>query len=190
MAMETGCLHGAVDQRRETVAVFASISTTSLMSVRFAYTLPSPADAPYSGLPPSGMLVISFPAARVDHRRGVGVAIQREDAIRRAVVDDRIGILGGRDAAESLEGFQIEHDHGLVVTRGGEAMTRGGRHRGSMRAVYAGDFAKQFPAVFIDDHHAILPGDKQTVIGRVGHDVVPTAVPTQGVGVADPVGRR
>ena len=62
MAMETGCLHGAVDQRRATVAVFASISTTSLVSVRFAYTLPSPAEAPYSGLPPSGMLVISVPA--------------------------------------------------------------------------------------------------------------------------------
>ena len=51
-----------MDQRRDTVAVFASISTTSLVSVRFAYTLPSPADAPYSGLPPSGMFVIGVPA--------------------------------------------------------------------------------------------------------------------------------
>ncbi len=62
MAMETGCLHGAVGQRRSTAAVLASISTTSLVSVRFAYTLPSPADAPYSGLPPSGMFVIRVPA--------------------------------------------------------------------------------------------------------------------------------
>src|SRR6266404_2562083 len=61
-AMETGCLHGAVDQRRATVAVFASISTTSLVSVRFAYTLPSPAEAPYSGLPPRGIFVIRDPA--------------------------------------------------------------------------------------------------------------------------------
>src|ERR1039457_4549892 len=61
-AMETGCLHGAVDQRRATVAVLASISTTSLVSVRLAYPLPSPADAPYSGLPPSGILVIRVPA--------------------------------------------------------------------------------------------------------------------------------
>ena len=44
------------------MAVFASISTTSLVSVRFAYTLPSPAEAPYSGLPPSGMLVMRVPA--------------------------------------------------------------------------------------------------------------------------------
>src|SRR5882672_10421023 len=62
MAMATGCLHGAVDQRRATVAALASISTTSFVSVRFAYTLPSPADAPYSGLPPSGMFAISVPA--------------------------------------------------------------------------------------------------------------------------------
>src|SRR5438105_7680388 len=60
--MATGCLHGAVAQRLVTVAVFASISTTSLVSVRLAYTLPSPADAPYSGLPPRGMLVIRVPA--------------------------------------------------------------------------------------------------------------------------------
>src|ERR1700692_3303351 len=60
--METGCLHGAVDHRRATVAVFASISTTSLVSVRFAYTLPSPAEAPYSGFPPSGIFVIRVPA--------------------------------------------------------------------------------------------------------------------------------
>src|SRR3977135_2165728 len=62
IAIGTGCLQGAVDQRRATVAVFASISTTSLVSVRFAYTLPSPADAPYSGLPPSGIFVINVPA--------------------------------------------------------------------------------------------------------------------------------
>src|SRR5882757_9769851 len=60
--METGFLHGDVDQRRATVADVASISATSAISVRFAYTLPSPAEAPYSGLPPNGMLVITVPA--------------------------------------------------------------------------------------------------------------------------------
>src|SRR6185369_228349 len=58
----TGCLQGAVDHRRDTVAALASISTTSLVSVRLAYTLPSPADTPYSGFPPRGTLVISFPS--------------------------------------------------------------------------------------------------------------------------------
>src|SRR5438046_8919409 len=63
MAMETGSLHGAVDQRRDTVAVFASTSTTSAVSVRFTYTLPSPADTRYSALPPRGLCAITFPAA-------------------------------------------------------------------------------------------------------------------------------
>src|SRR5579871_7073969 len=62
MVIDTGCLHPVVGQRRVTTVVLASISTTSLVSVRLAYTLPSPADAPYSGLPPSGMFVISLPA--------------------------------------------------------------------------------------------------------------------------------
>src|SRR5438132_5528221 len=63
MAIETGSLHGAVDQRRDTVAVFASTSTASAVSVRFTYTLPSPADTRYSALPPSGIWVVTFPAA-------------------------------------------------------------------------------------------------------------------------------
>ena len=69
-------------------------------------------------------------------------------------------------------------------------MTGGRRQRGSVRAVDAGDFAEQLPGVFVDDHHAILPGDKQTVIGWIGHDVVPAAIPAQRVGVGDPVRRR
>ena len=57
----SGAIAAALD-RRATLAAFASISTTSLVSVRFAYTLPSPAEAPYSGLPPSEMFVTSVPA--------------------------------------------------------------------------------------------------------------------------------
>src|SRR5438876_7551006 len=63
MAMETGSLQGAVDQRRDTVAVFASTSTTSAVSVRFTYSLPSPADTRYSALPPSGICAITLLAA-------------------------------------------------------------------------------------------------------------------------------
>src|ERR1700727_609346 len=83
MAIETGCLHGAVGQRRSTVADFASISTTSLVSVRLAYTLPSPADAPYSGLPPSGMFVIEARAhelADVEDCDGSGPGATRQCA--------------------------------------------------------------------------------------------------------------
>jgi len=39
------------------------------------------------------------------------------------------------------------------------------------------------PLAFIDNHHAILPGDKQTVIGWIGHDVVPAPVAAQSIGV-------
>ena len=118
------------------------------------------------------MFVISVPGLRIDHRRGVRVAIEREDAVRRAVVDDRVGVFGGRDPAEHLEGLQIEHDHRLVVARGGESVPGRRRQRGSVRALDAGDFAEQRPAVFVDHHHAILPADEQTVIRRIGHDVV------------------
>src|SRR5712671_1892361 len=62
MAIETGSVHGAVEQRRDTVPAFASTSTTSALSVRFTYTLPSPADTRYSALPPSGICVSTFPA--------------------------------------------------------------------------------------------------------------------------------
>src|ERR1035441_467011 len=64
-AMETGCLHGAVDQRRVTVAILAGSSPAWVVSVGFLNPLPSPAAAPYSGLPPRGMLVINFPAGSI-----------------------------------------------------------------------------------------------------------------------------
>jgi len=67
---------------------------------------------------------------------------------------------GGPDSAEYFEILQIEHDHGLVVARGGEAMSGGLRHGRSVRALDARDFSEQRPAVFIDYHHPILPGDK------------------------------
>jgi hypothetical protein len=38
-------------------------------------------------------------------------------------------------------------------------MSAASRHRRSVRALDAGDFAEQ-PAVFIDDHHTVLPGNK------------------------------
>src|SRR4051812_36284407 len=62
MAIDTGSVHGAVDQRRATVPAFASTSTTSALSVRFTYTLPSPADTRYSALPPSGIWAMTLPA--------------------------------------------------------------------------------------------------------------------------------
>jgi hypothetical protein len=68
-------------------------------------------------------------------------------------------------------------------------MPRGFCQRGSVRTVDASNLAEQRPAVFIDDHHAILPGDKQTVIGWIGHEVVPSPVPAQRVGVGDAVRR-
>ena len=117
------------------------------------------------------------------------VAVQREHALRSGVVEDGVGVFGGRNPAQRLEGLQIEHRHGLVVARCGKSMARAFRYRGSVRAFDAGDFAQQLPAVFIHHHHSVLPRDKQTVIGRIGHNVIPTSIPTQRVGVGHPVRR-
>jgi hypothetical protein len=56
-AIDTGFLHGAVDHLRVTRNRRASISAIWLLSVRFTYTIPLRALTPYSGFPPSGMLV-------------------------------------------------------------------------------------------------------------------------------------
>ena len=63
------------------------------------------------------------------------------------------------------------------------------RDRGAVRAVDAADLAQQRAVVFVDNHHAILAGDEHAVIRWIGHDVVPTAVASEGVGVGDVVGR-
>ena len=69
-------------------------------------------------------------------------------------------------------------------------MTRGGHERGSVGALDAGDFAEQRAAVRVDDHNPILAGDKETVIGGIGHDVIPAAISAQRVGSCDAVRLR
>src|SRR5205809_5343076 len=61
IAMETGFLQGAVDQRRDTELVLVSISTTWLLSTRLTNSLPSRDGCPYSGLPPRATLAMTVP---------------------------------------------------------------------------------------------------------------------------------
>src|SRR5665213_3904930 len=82
----------------------------------------------------------------------------------------------------------VEHDDRLVVARSGEAVPGAFRDRGSMRALNACDFAEKRAGVFVDYHHAIQASDKEAVIRRVGHDIVPATVSAKCVGVRHPVG--
>ena len=66
-------------------------------------------------------------------------------------------------------------------------MARGAGDRGSVRALDAGDFAEQRPAVLVDHHHAILAPDEQAVIRRIRHDVVPAAVAAEDIAMRDAV---
>ncbi len=63
MASPVGEVQGAIGHSRTTFSAFASISTMSALSSRFAYSIPSPADTANSGLPPSGIVPTTLPAA-------------------------------------------------------------------------------------------------------------------------------
>ena len=117
------------------------------------------------------------------------VAVEREDAIRCPVVDDRVGVFRRGNPAECFERLQIEHHDGPVVAGGRKSMSRRRGNRRPVRALNARHFAKQRPVVFVDHHHAILPANKQSVSWRVGHDVVPAAVAAERVGMCDPIDR-
>ena len=45
---------------------------------------------------------------------------RREDAIGRTVVENGVGIFRGGNPAKDFEGFEVEHDHRLIVAGGGE----------------------------------------------------------------------
>ena len=64
------------------------------------------------------------------------------------------------------------------------------RHRSSVCAIDAGNFAEQSPLVLIDHHYAILPRDKHAMIRRIWHDVIPAPVSTQIVSVCHTIRRR
>ena len=119
--------------------------------------MPSPADAPYSGLPPSGMLVISVPAAGSMTVEECASPLKVKTRFEARVVDDRVGVLRGGNAAEHLERLQVEHHDGLIVARRGEPVARVSRRSPSRARLDAGDLAEQLARVLVDDHHAILP---------------------------------
>src|SRR5207248_6956121 len=102
--------------------------------------------------------------------------IQRKDAVRGLVEQNRVGILGGGNAAEDLETLQVEHQNGGVVAGCGETMAAAFGESGSVGAVEAGDLAEQLSRVFVDNHDAVLARDKQPVTGRIRDDIVPAAV--------------
>ena len=120
----------------------------------------------------------------------MSVAVECEDPVRWGVIDDGVGIESGGKFADLFVGFEIEHDHGLVIARGGETVAARLSDCRAVRSVDSCDFAQERSFVFIDDHDAILARDEDAMVGRVGHDVVPTAVATECVGVGDPVSRR
>jgi hypothetical protein len=72
------------------------------------------------------------------------VAVEGEDAVRRGIVDDRVGVLGRVHLAQRLQGFQIEHDDRAVIAEVAKPCSSSLRDRDAMRAVDARDLADGF----------------------------------------------
>jgi hypothetical protein len=53
----------------------------------------------------------------------------------------------------------------------------------SVRAFDARDFAEKHPTVLIHDHHAVLAADEQSLVRRIGNDVIPAAIPAERKGL-------
>jgi hypothetical protein len=119
--------------------------------------------------------------ARIDHRRGMRIAIEREHPVRRRVVNNRVGVFGRWNLGQLLERLQIEHDHGFVVAGGGKSVARRGGDRGAVRSINAAYFANHGSLVFVHHHHSILAGDVQAMTRRVGHYIIPAAVAAERV---------
>ena len=60
------------------------------------------------------------------------------------------------------------HD-GLIVPRRSKSMPGRCCYGGTMGALDPRDFTEQGPVLFVDDHHAVLPGNEQPVIGWIGN---------------------
>jgi len=174
--MATGCLHPVVGQRRLTVAR-VRVDLHHLAGVgEIRVHLAVAGRHTVLRFAAERNVRDQFSGAWIDRGGGMRIAVQGEHAVRGFVVEDGIGVFRGRDAARRLERLRIEHDHGLVVADRGEAVSRAVRDRGAVRAFDVGDFAEQLAAILIDHHHASLTRDEQTMIRRIGHDVIPAPV--------------
>ena len=115
----------------------------------------------------------------------MSVTVECEHAVRCRIVNDRVGVLGGGDAAQHLKGGRVEHDDRAVVAGRREAVVRRLDERHAVGSVNVADLAEQLPVVLIHDHDAILPRNEHAVARRVRDDVVPAAFPAQDERVRD-----
>ena len=115
------------------------------------------------------------------------ITVEREHAVRHRVVDDRVGVLGGRDAAQHLQRGRVEHDDRAIVARGREAVVRRIHQRHAVSPVNIMDLAEQLPVVLVHDHDAILPRDEHAMPRRIRDNVVPAALASQDKRVRDRV---
>src|SRR6266702_2386099 len=98
----------------------------------------------------------------------MGVAVEREDAVRCPVVDDRVGVFRRGNPAERFERLQIEHDDRLVVAGRGKSMSRRRGNRRPVRALNARHFANERPVVYVDKDNGTLVGEVTGIQGAHG----------------------
>src|SRR6185437_5841590 len=130
-----------------------------------------------------------LPARRIDDAGGLRVAVEREDVLRRRIVEYRVIIVRGVRATQDLEGPEVEHHDGTVASRCREAVARALGEGNAMRAVQSRDLLQHLAGSRVHHHHAVLPCNEQPVTDSVERQIVPAAITAECEGVLDMVAR-
>src|SRR5881296_3456814 len=135
-------------------------------------------------------LDIAEPFSRdgIDRGGGMRVAVERENALGRRVVQHGIVVRGHHRVAEHSWRLEIEHRDGAVRPRRGEAVTRFIREGHAVGPIQTRDFPEHFSAVGVDHDDAVLVRDEQPMAHGVEGEVVPPAVAAERVAAGDVVG--
>ncbi|PYO75447.1 MAG: hypothetical protein DMD67_11535, partial [Gemmatimonadetes bacterium] len=116
-----------------------------------------------------------FSGHRVERGRGVRITVERENPLRRRVVENRVVVRGDHRVTSEVERLQVEHRHRAIRARGRKAVLRLVGERDSMRTVEPDDLAELFPGPGIHHDDSVLMRDEQAMTDRVEREVVPPA---------------
>src|SRR5439155_2337603 len=114
--------------------------------------------------------------SRVNGRRIAAVAVESEDTLRGAIVNDGIRTGPGRDRSQRLERLQVEDSHGVGPAVADEATAELGSERDTVDAFRVGNVTHHFKAVGIHHHDVCATGNIKAARDAIAGEVVPEAL--------------
>ena len=132
----------------------------------------------------------NFSAGAINRAGILAASIERENALGRRIVEDRVGILADLHFfANGLKRLKVENGNGAFAAVAGESASEVGRERDAMHALGIGDIADGFAGINVEHNYVRASRDIEPAGIRVGAEIIPATFAAQLVSFGHVVSR-